>query len=739
MARIDDLIALVSDKGLREKLDAALIDMKRRQRFGLVYEEHVPETTTLLHFPVQAGSTVQRKSDTEGKQLYLVRSIEGDTVLMEPEGGGKEVTASTRDLLVVKRFGDPIFPILTALGAVRQGEPDRPHHAVINGENFHALQLLVYLFEGQVDCIYIDPPYNTGNRDWKYNNRYVDNTDTWRHSKWLGFMEKRLRLAARLLKPDGVLIVTIDEHEVHHLGMLLEKVFPDPGYLRYTVNAVINPKGTYKHNFGRVDEQIFFVVPNLDRDVIVPRPLGSDAEANPDEVQHSLVRKLLGLAGAHGALPDNIVFEPEEQAIVDASFESEENEEDDPDLNTEEGVENVIEDDDGNTVEYEYWFLRRRGQESSYRTQRPNQFFAINVDVANKEVLGVGPLLGKTDSYEITKSNSIVSIYPIDNEGHERVWRYSRETMQKYIDASEICVGKFNKKTGNWTLNHKKLKKGVRRHKTVWWEKRHDAGVHGTNVLNNLLGRRNLFPFPKSIYAVHDALAAVVRNRPNALILDFFAGSGTTFHSTCLLNAEDGGSRRSILVTNNEVGETLVRKFHKQGIYRGDDEFEQQGIFSLVTRPRCEAVITGRRPDGKPVPGKHITGRPFAQGFPENLELFRVDYTDADDVDLGNQFEAIYPSLWLAAGGIGERTPAADRRDMLIPENSPLAILFQEERFRKFGKAIAGRADITHIWLVTDSEDAFAEMRSALPSRLIVSMLYRDYLRNFRINTRHNL
>ena len=78
-----------------------------------------------------------------------------------------------------------------------------------------------YLYKKKIDCVYIDPPYNTGARDWKYNNRYVDDNDVWRHSKWLSMMEKRLKLAARLLKPDGVLVVTIDEHEVHHLGMLL--------------------------------------------------------------------------------------------------------------------------------------------------------------------------------------------------------------------------------------------------------------------------------------------------------------------------------------------------------------------------------------------------------------------------------------------------------------------------------------------------------------------------------------
>lgn len=733
MARIDDLIAQISDRSLRQKLESALTDMKKRQRFGLVYEEHVPETTTLLHFPVQVGATVQRRSDTDGKQLYLVKATNSRNARLEPEGGGQEESVPLKDLLVVKRFGDPIFPALTSLGSIERGAKDKPHHAVINGENFHTLQLLVYLYEGKVDCIYIDPPYNTGARDWKYNNRYVDKNDTWRHSKWLSFMEKRLRLARRLLKPDGVLIVTIDEHEVHHLGMLLEKVFPD--YLRYTVTAVINPKGTYKLNFGRVDEQIFFVVPNLERDIIVPKPVAGGEQAPSDGTAHRLIRRLVELGQVDLATLSEHVSDPEEQALFEEAFDGADSDDAGEVADDAEETDEVAE----SLPDYEDWFLRRRGQESSYRHQRPNQFFAMLVDVEAKAVVGVGPALAKDEPYRVSKRKGVLTVYPVDNEGHERVWRYSRETMQRYIDAGEIVVGKLNKKTNSWTLNHRKLKKDVRRHKTVWWEKRHDAGVHGTNVVNNLLGRRGLFPFPKSVYAVQDALAAVVRNRPNALILDFFAGSGTTFHATCLLNAEDGGARRSILVTNNEAGEKVVDQLHQQGIFRGDAEFEKQGIFSLVTRPRCEAVVTGRRPGGDVVPGAHADGRPFAQGVDENIEFFRVDYLDADDVDLGNQFAAIYPSLWLAAGGVGKREDIGDEPDMLLPTAAPYAVLFREERFRRFSKAIEARSDIEYVWIVTDSEDAFAEMRAALPAHLSVSMLYRDYLRNFRINTRHNL
>ncbi len=111
------------------------------------------------------------------------------------------------------------------------------------------------------------------------------------------------------------------------------------------------------------------------------------------------------------------------------------------------------------------------------------------------------------------------------------------------------------------------------------------------------------------------------------------------------------------------------------------------------------------------------------------------DPVDPDDVDLGRQFEAILPFLWLTAGGVGPRECGTEGRGYCMPAGSSYAVLFRESRFRQFRETLLQRPDITHAWLVTDSEDAYAEMRSALPGRLFVSMLYRDYLRNFRINT----
>jgi len=682
MAKIEDLISRVDDPALRDEISREIRRLKHKRDFGLVFEEHIPEVVPLASLPVARGEMVQLRSDS-AKHLYRVVDIKDGMATLEMlEGGEQALEVKVEDLQLVKWVGDPIYPALNSLETVANGRTDRPYHAVINGENYQALELLSYMYEGQVDCIYLDPPYNTGARDWKYNNRYVDDQDNWRHSKWLSFMEKRLKLAEGLLRRDGVLIVTIDEHEVHHLGMLIEQIFA--GYRVHMVTIVHNPKGTYKANFARVDEYAFFIVPDLDDDVIQPLPRGMFSHSDSPE-------GMLALAVAA--------------------------DEDDP--------------------PYEDYYLRRRGQESGHRHQRPNQFYALLLDEEEERVVGIGPPLDRDEEYEIIRDGSVVTVYPLDTRDDERVWRYTRETMRKYIDEGEIVVTGKSSRTGQgWVLNHRVPLNPNKRLKTVWWEKRHDAGMHGSELLSTYLGESGSFPFPKSVYAVRDCLDAVVRNRPDALVLDFFAGSGTTLHATCLLNARDGSQRRCVLVTNNEVDEETSRRLNKSGLFQGDADFERHGIFQSVTVPRSRAVITGRRPDGTPVPGEHIWAnrRPHADGFEENVEFFDLIFLDPDQVQLGHQFDAILPALWLSAGGAGSRDEGVADTDFSIPEGSTYAVLFRESRFAEFSEALEARPEVTHAFLVTDSTDAYAEMTAELPSRIVTSMLYSDYLRNFRIN-----
>lgn len=320
--------------------------------------------------------------------------------------------------------------------------------------------------------------------------------------------------------------------------------------------------------------------------------------------------------------------------------------------------------------------------------------------------------------------------------------------MQRLIAAGEIRVGKYNADLDTYTLNHwksvPKEKAGIRRIRTVWWRTSHDAGTHGTTLIANLLGKRNVFPFPKSVYAVRDCLEAVVKSRPNALIVDFFAGSGTTLHSTLLLNQADGGRRRCVLVTNNEVDPKTAAALHKEGLFRGDPAFEAAGIFEVATRPRVRTAITGVRPNGERVPvGKrfrHLDGRSFADGFDENVDFYRLDYLDPDKVELGQAFAAIHPALWLIAGGKAPRPNDVDpTKPFYVAERAGYAILFDDSSLKELEQTLDGRDDVMHVFVVTDSEEAFVDARDRVGHGRRCSMIYRDYLRTFRINTAREL
>lgn len=136
------------------------------------------------------------------------------------------------------------------------------------------------------------------------------------------------------------------------------------------------------------------------------------------------------------------------------------------------------------------------------------------------------------------------------------------------------------------------------------------------------------------------------------------------------------------------------------------------------------------------MPGRYVGGGAHAAGFDENIEFFELVYLDKDDVRLGTEFAAIQPSLWLAAGGVGTRPTLSDSEPFVLADESNYAVLFERSAFAKFKQALEVRPDINHVFLVTDSETAYMQMCSRLPEMIVPSMLYRDYLSNFRINTR---
>jgi adenine-specific DNA-methyltransferase len=243
--------------------------LSARLPFGLNFERHRPEAVKLPQRPIRKGDKVRvlpkRGSTKKGDpRLWQVKAIRksGESKVAELELLGTEEpqmqTSVLDDLVVVAEFRDTIYPGLVSTGKVEHGG-DKPFHTVINGENYHVLKALTYTHRGKVDAIYIDPPYNSGARDWKYNNDYVEGDDLYRHSKWLAMMERRLLVAKELLNPaDSVLIVTIDEKEYLRLGLLLEQLFPEAAI--QMISSIINPKGTARTTyFSRTDEFIYVV------------------------------------------------------------------------------------------------------------------------------------------------------------------------------------------------------------------------------------------------------------------------------------------------------------------------------------------------------------------------------------------------------------------------------------------------------------------------------------------------
>jgi adenine-specific DNA-methyltransferase len=694
MALVDELLKQVPDPALRAALLKEVETLRARMSFGLVFEKHIPEIAVVPGGPIRVGSIVRRRDQPEDDVDLIVEGLTSRSARVRSRAGdSSEATVPLRLLASVKAFGEPVYPGLRSLERLTHGG-DRPYHAVINGENFHALQLLAAFGEESIDCIYIDPPYNTGARDWKYNNRYVDANDRYRHSKWLSMMEKRLVIAKRMLKRDGVLIVTIDEKEYLRLGLLLEQIFV--GRRIQMVSSLINPAlQSRPGGFGRSDEYIFFVM---------------QGEAAP------------------------------KRTLVSRDWVSER----------------------GRTFTgTARWDLLRRSGTSAARNDSPGGFYPIYVDPDGPKFHEVGDPLENGVS-EPPPIKGAVAVLPIRKNGTEGRWQVSPATLREYMSQGRVRIGgsqetgfviyylkggEYDKVlNGEYPVNGRNVDgslkvgegEGENGHvvavpSTQWRIPSHDATQYGSRLLQKFLPEDE-FPFPKSLYAVRDALRFFLEDKPDALILDFFAGSGTTLHAVCLLNEADNGSRRCILVTNNEVDADTAAKLNRRDFYAGDPAYEEHGVFERITRPRCRAAITGRTPTGEQVEGEYLNRRPYAEGFEANVEFFELNYLEYDDVELARCFQQIDPILWLTGRARGARKGHGLPRGFFIDEEARYAVLGDDAKMHAFEAELATRPGISRIFHITNAPDAFSELVALAGAERYTRMLYRDYIAACRAN-----
>lgn len=381
--------------------------------------------------------------------------------------------------------------------AIISEDKDAPNHILIEGDNLHALTALSYTHEGKIDVIYIDPPYNTGNKDFIYNDAYVDKEDTYRHSKWLSFMDKRLRLAKKLLSEKGVIFISIDDNEQAQLKLLCDEVFN----FNHIATLPRITKSSGKTTNKIANNHDYILVYALDKNL-----------ASIEGLEH-----------------------------FDSGFKNSDN------------------------------FVNERGL---YKLNQTLDYDSLQYSSSLDYVINI-------DGEEFIPGSDIEKFNLRKLGKHKRAdwaWRWSKDLFQFGLDNGFIVIKrskngariytktylncKIEQKNGEYYIDYFERKKPLTSLEFI------DNAYSNDNAKKQLdkVLKQDLFDYPKPIGIVQTLL----KTNPNLnlRILDFFAGSGTTLHATMALNAEDGGNRQCILVTNNEnkIAEEVTYERNKRVI-----------------------------------------------------------------------------------------------------------------------------------------------------------------------------
>lgn len=329
--------------------------------------------------------------------------------------------------------------------------------------------------------------------------------------------------------------------------------------------------------------------------------------------------------------------------------------------------------------------------------------------------------------------------WPLRTDGTLGNWRVSPPTLRVLLDKGYVKLGGFDEARGTWTILYlgkkaqSQIEEGVieivERHevtgevtvrytesqqrsiKTVWHRATHDAGNYGSSLLRGILGEGGKFSFPKSLYATRDAVAAVVRDRPNALIVDFFAGSGTTLNAVNLLNATDGGQRRCILVTNNEVSAEEAASLSARGLQPGDEQWEAQGICRSVTWPRSKYTILGQRDDGSVLGGEYLTGKTVER---EKARSFtQIGFVDPDQLDTSAKKKQVVALI----NGLPQ-TLVKDPCPFIVSEDHKASVLFDPASAEDWLEALDGQEHITDFYIVTPVKRQFEQLKALVAELL---------------------
>lgn len=454
---------------------------------------------------------------TKDQLLEVIEKLEGKKkygLVWDEERVPEKVVTDCQDKL----------PVLTEVkGKEVNTDENEPTHILIEGDNYHALSVLNYTHKGKIDLIYIDPPYNTGSKDnvFIYNDKIIDKNDTYRHSKWLNFMFKRLELAKALMKDEATIYISIDDNSVSQLRLLCNKVFGEDNFIAI-LPTIMNLKG------------------------------------NQDQ---------FGFAGTHEY---TLVFAKNKASALIKEFELDDEEMDD-------------------WEEDEFGFFKRgapmraTGAESK-RENRPKMFYPILVDRESKEIIPIKDNEFKAIYDSATKTfddkhlkalkekyetEGFAVIIPQNDDGTYGRWRWGWSNENKEKLKTEVLLSEGN---GSFSF-YKKQRPSVgdlpsKKPKSLFYKAGYSSST-GTALLKRIFGNKKVFNNPKPVGLIKDIILLGSNN--NSLIVDFFAGSGTTAQALLELNRDNPESNRKLIICTNNENE----------------------ICETVTLPRIKSVIKG--------------------------------------------------------------------------------------------------------------------------------------------------
>ena len=523
------------------------------------------------------------------------------------------------------------LPVLTEVPerAIVSESPDAPNHILIEGDNLEALTALAYTHEGKIDVIYIDPPYNTGNKDFVYNDSFVDREDGYRHSKWLSFMNKRLQIAKSLLSSGGVIFISIDDNEQAQLKLLCDEIFGGNNFKSNSI--IVNNRGG--RDYGGI------------------------------ALQHDYILIYSNNKGELNLINDH-----------DKKFQYQDSE----------GGFNLME-------------LRNRNVKFNI-SNRPNLCYPFYVNPNNADANNLLEI-------SLEPKDGFVEVYPAKSNGIQTVWRWGKEEKSR-ANLNKQIFGKVNRNGGYMIVQ--KYRKTTKMQRSIWDEKEF-VNERGSEVLKEIL-TQNIFSYPKSVATIKRVLE--LGTNSTSTILDFFAGSGTTLHATMQLNAEDGGHRKCILVTNNE-----------------------NNICEKVTYERNKRVIQGyTTPKGEEVEGLHDN----------NLRYYRTNFLSRDKsvknmrqlVRLATDMLCIKNDVYTEAEFCGKKINPNIARYFDNGQGNRMLVIYEERAIRLLVQLMAQTEDDgikTMVYVFSPGADPYTDDFEDIAERVklcaLPSAIYEAYKR----------